>query len=55
MLVTGSALGAVAVVAAVVGVVSFCAGGVGALVEASAEFGSPAREDAPDRPVVDAG
>ena len=55
LLVTGSALGAVAVVAGVVGVVFFAAGGVGALVEAAPEFGRPAREDAPDRPVVDSG
>lgn len=55
MLVTGSALGAVAVVAGVVGVVFLTTGGVGALIEAAAEFGRPAREDAPDRPVVDSG
>lgn len=52
LLVEGSALGAVAVVAAVVGVVAFFAGVVLALVETSAEFGRPAREDAPDGPVV---
>ncbi len=54
-MVSGSALGAVAMVAAVVGVVFFAAGCVGALVEAAAEFGGPAREGAPDGLVVDAG
>jgi hypothetical protein len=53
LLVSCSALGAVAVVAGVVGVVFFAASGVGALVEASTEFGRPAREGAPDGPVVD--
>ena len=53
MLIAASALGAVAVVAGVVGVVFFATGCVGALVEAAAEFGRPAREDAPDGPVVD--
>jgi hypothetical protein len=55
LLAAGSALGAVAVVAGVVGVVFFTAGCVGALVETATEFGSPAREDAPDRPVVTSG
>ena len=55
LLVSCSALGAVAVVAGVVGVVFFATGGVGALVETAAEFGSPTREDAPDCPVVDSG
>ena len=54
-MVTGSALGAVAVVAGVVGVVFFATGGGGALVEAATEFGCPARKDAPDSPVVDSG
>lgn len=55
LLVTGSALGAVAMIAGVVGVVSFAAAGVAALIEPTTEFGRPAREDAPDRPVVDSG
>lgn len=40
-------------VAAVVGVVVFVA--VAALVESTTQGGCPAREDAPDGPVVDAG
>lgn len=55
LLVAGSALSAVPVVTGVVGVVFFCASGAGALVEAPTKLGSPAREDAPDRPVVGAG
>ena len=55
LLVSCSTLGAVAVVAGVVGVVFFATGGGGTLVEASAEFGRPAREGAPDCPVVDSG
>ena len=47
-----SALRAGAVVAAVVGVVFLAAGGVGALIKVTAEGGRPAREDAPDGPVV---
>ena len=47
-----SALRTGAVVAAVVGVVFLAAGGVGASVKVTAEGGSPAREDAPDGPVV---
>ena len=53
VLIAGSAPGAVAVVAGVVGVVFFATGGGGALVETPAEFGRPAREGAPDGPVVD--
>ena len=52
LLVTGSALGAVAMVAGVVGVVFLTTGRVGALVEAAPEFGRPAREDTPDGPIV---
>ena len=55
LLVFCAALGAVPMVAGVVGVVFFAASGVGASVEAATEFGGPAREDAPDRLVVDAG
>ena len=55
LLVAGSALGTVAVVAAVVGVVSLAAGGVGALVEVATEFGGAAREGVPHGPIVDAG
>jgi hypothetical protein len=40
-------------VAGVVGVVLFMASL--ALIKSAAEFGRPAREDAPDGPVVDAG
>ena len=54
LLVSCSALGAVTVVTAVVGVVFFSAGGVGALVEAAAELGGPARENAPDGLIMDA-
>lgn len=54
-MITRSALGAVPMVAAVVGVVFFCAGGVAALIDPPAKFGRPAREGAPDGPVVDAG
>lgn len=55
VLVAGSALGAVAMIAGVVGVVSFAAGAARALVEATSEFRGAAREDAPDGPVVGAG
>lgn len=54
-MVEGAALRAGAVVAAVIGVVFFTTGGVGALIEAAAEFASTAREDAPDGLVVGAG
>ena len=50
LLIEGTALRAVAMIAAVVGEVMFSA--VTALVELPAEFGSAAREDAPHRPVV---
>jgi len=49
-LVERAALGTGAVVAAVVGVVVFLA--AAALVEAAAELGRAAREDAPEGPVV---
>lgn len=55
LLIACSALGAVLVIAAVVGVVFLVAGVVGALVEVAAELGRPAREGAPDGPVVDSG
>jgi len=55
VLVASAALGAVAVVAGVVGVVFFATGGGGALVESATEFGRPAREGEPDCPVVDSG
>ena len=55
VLVACAALGAVAVVAGVVGVVFFATGGGGALVESASEFGCPARKDAPDSPVVGSG
>lgn len=55
LLIEASALGAVAMVTGVVGEVVFLAGGVLALVKSAAQFGSPAREDAPDGPVVDSG
>jgi len=54
-LVAGSALGAITMVAGVVGVVFLTAGSVGALVEASAKFGSAACEDTPHSPVVSSG
>lgn len=50
MLVEGTALGAGTVVAGVVGVVAFLA--AGALIEAPAHLGCPAREDVPDGPIV---
>jgi len=55
LLALSSALGAVAVVAAVVGVVFFTTRGVDALVEVSAELGGATGEDAADGPVVGAG
>lgn len=52
LLVEAAALGAVAVVAAVVGEVVLLTGGVLALIELAAEGGRPACEDTPDGPVV---
>ena len=53
LLVAGSALGAVPMVAGMVGVVFFLASL--ALIKSAAEFGRPAREDAPDGPIMVAG
>ena len=52
LLIEAAALGAVAVVAAVVGEVGLFTGGVLALVNLPAECGRPACEDTPDGPVV---